>query len=47
VGNVDLTDEHGRAIGTAIVTYMIINVPAVVPGVVPSTRRAPRPSRGR
>ena len=29
VGNVDLTDEHGRAIGTAIVTYMIINVPAV------------------
>ena len=25
VGNVDLTDEHGRAIGTAIVTYMFIN----------------------
>src|SRR3984957_19110086 len=47
VGNVDLTDEHGRAIGTAIVTYMIINVPAVVPGVVPSARRARRPSCGR
>ena len=47
VGSVDLTDEQGRAIGTAIVTYMIINVPAVVPGIVPSTRRAPRPSRGR
>src|ERR1700719_4498133 len=46
VGSVDLTDEHGRAIGTAIVAYMIINVPAVVPGVVPSARRAPRPSRG-
>jgi hypothetical protein len=29
VGNVDLTDEHGRAIGTAIVTYMFINPPAV------------------
>ncbi|HVR23730.1 MAG TPA: hypothetical protein VMU26_10430 [Candidatus Polarisedimenticolia bacterium] len=29
VGNVDLTDEHGRAMGTAIVTYMFINPPAV------------------
>jgi len=29
VGNVDLTDEHGHAIGTAIVTYMLINPPAV------------------
>jgi uncharacterized protein (TIGR00369 family) len=28
VGNVDLTDEHGRAIGTAIVTCMFINPPA-------------------
>jgi hypothetical protein len=27
VGNVDLTDESGRAIGTAIVTYMLINPP--------------------
>lgn len=25
VGNVDLSDEHGRAIGTAIVTYMVID----------------------
>jgi uncharacterized protein (TIGR00369 family) len=57
VGNVDLTDEHGRAIGTAIVTYMFINPPAVrtsdlapqasarVPSVVPSARRVTRPSR--
>ena len=57
VGNVDLTDEHGRAIGTAIVTYMLINSPAVrtsdlepqaaarVPSVVPSARRVTRPSR--
>ncbi len=29
VGSVDLTDEHGRAIGTAIVTYMLIDPPAV------------------
>ncbi len=29
VGSVDLTDERGRAIGTAIVTYMLINPPAV------------------
>ena len=56
VGNVDLTDEHGRAMGTAIVTYMFINPPAVrtsdlgpqasarVPSVVPSARRVSRPS---
>src|ERR1700720_3983772 len=56
VGNVDLTDEHGRAIGTAIVTYMFINPPAVrrsdlesqasarVPSVVASARRVTRPS---
>ena len=41
VGNVDLTDEHGRAIGTAIVTYMLMNPPPVVP----SARRVPGPSR--
>jgi uncharacterized protein (TIGR00369 family) len=29
VGSVDLTDEQGRAVGTAIVTYMLINPPAV------------------
>ncbi len=29
VGNVDLTDEDGRAIGTAIVTYMILDAPVV------------------
>jgi len=57
VGNVDLSDEDGRAIGTAIVTYMLINPPAVrtsdlgpqaaarVPSVVPSARRVTRPSR--
>jgi uncharacterized protein (TIGR00369 family) len=57
VGNVDLADEDGRAIGTAIVTYMLINPPAVrtshlepqaaarVPSVVPSARRVTRPSR--
>jgi uncharacterized protein (TIGR00369 family) len=53
VGSVDLTDEHGRAIGTAIVTYMIINAPAVRASDigpqasvrVPSARRGTRPSR--
>jgi uncharacterized protein (TIGR00369 family) len=57
VGNVDLTDEHGRALGTAIVTYMFINPAAVrtsdlgpqasarVPSVVLSARRVTRPSR--
>jgi uncharacterized protein (TIGR00369 family) len=57
VGNVDLTDEHGRAIGTAIVTYMFISPPAVrtsdlrpqasarVPSAVPSARRVTPPSR--
>jgi uncharacterized protein (TIGR00369 family) len=53
VGSVDLTDERGRAIGTAIVTYMLINPPAVrTPGVeagpqasarVPSVVRSVRP----
>src|SRR3984885_6730930 len=59
VGNVDLTDEHGGAIGTAIVTYMFINPRAArtfdlrpqasgrVPSVVPSARRVARPSRGK
>ena len=57
VGNVDLTDDHGRAIGTAIVTYMFLNPSAVrtsdlgpqacarVPSIVPSARRVTRPSR--
>ena len=52
VGNVDLTDEGGRAIGTAIVTYMFINPPAVrtsdlrpqASARVPSARRVTRPS---
>jgi uncharacterized protein (TIGR00369 family) len=43
VGSVDLTDEHERAIGTAIVTYMILDAPAVAP----SARRTLRPSRGK
>ena len=41
VGNVDLADEHGRAIGTAIVTYIFVDVPVVVP----SARSGPRASR--
>ena len=53
VGSVELTDEHRRAIGTAIVTYMILDAPTVqTPGLrrrtsgrVPDARRAPRPSR--
>ena len=53
VGNVDLTDEHKRAIGTAIVTYMFINPPAVrtsdlghrASARVPNGRRVARPSR--
>jgi uncharacterized protein (TIGR00369 family) len=57
VGNVDLTDEQGRAIGTAIVTYMLINPGCSDVGPqksdlgdqasarVPSARRVPRPSR--
>ncbi len=52
VGSVDLTDEHRRAIGTAIVTYMLINPPTVrTPDLgpqasarVPSARRVTRPS---
>lgn len=42
VGNVDLTDEHGRAIGTAIVTYMFIDTPVVGPKVRRPTRPSPR-----
>src|ERR1700693_6147795 len=43
VGNVDLTDEHGRAIGTAIVTYMLINPPAVqTPDVEPGPQASAR-----
>lgn len=57
VGSVDLTDDHGRAIGTAIVTYMMLDASVVrtsdlgrqasarLPSVVPSARRAARPSR--
>ena len=41
VGSVDLTDESGRAIGTAIVTYMILDTPAAVP----SARHSPGSSR--
>jgi uncharacterized protein (TIGR00369 family) len=39
VGSVDLTDDHGRAIGTAIVTYIFVDTPPPVPKV----RRAARP----
>jgi hypothetical protein len=28
VGQVDLSDEHGRSVGLAIVTYMLLDVPA-------------------
>ena len=53
VGSVDLTDERGRAVGTAIVTYMLINPPAVrtsdagsrASTRVPSSRRVTRRSR--
>ena len=53
VGNLDLTDENGSAIGTAIVTYMFINLPAdrtsdrghQASARVPSARRITRPSR--
>ena len=41
VGNVDLTDEHGSAIGTAIVTYIFLDAPVVAP----KARRVPRASR--
>ncbi|MGB8582855.1 MAG: PaaI family thioesterase [Candidatus Sulfotelmatobacter sp.] len=57
VGNVDLSDESGRAIGTAIVTYMMLDAPVVrTPGVepgrqnsarAPRARRASRSSRGK
>jgi uncharacterized protein (TIGR00369 family) len=53
VGNVDLTDEDGRSIGTAIVTYMFVNPSAVrtsdlgpqASARVPSALRIARPSR--
>ena len=41
VGNVDLTDEHGSAIGTAIVTYIFVDAPVVAR----NARRVPRSSR--
>ena len=42
VGNVDLSDEHGHAIGTAIVTYMLIDAAVGVTRarLVPSHSRA-------
>jgi uncharacterized protein (TIGR00369 family) len=39
VGNVELSDEHGRAIGVAIATYMFVDAPVV------HARRVARPSR--
>jgi uncharacterized protein (TIGR00369 family) len=45
VGNVELSDERGRAIGVAIVTYMFVDAPVVVPSVVSKSRRVSRPSR--
>jgi uncharacterized protein (TIGR00369 family) len=52
VGSVDLTDEQGRAVGTAIVTYMLINSPAVrtpdissAPGSQASAKSARRITR--
>ena|SRR5882672_7293653 len=41
VGSVDLTDDRRRAIGTAIVTYMLIDGSVAVP----DARRVRRPSR--
>jgi uncharacterized protein (TIGR00369 family) len=41
VGSVELTDDRRRAIGTAIVTYMLVDGSVAVPGA----RRVPRPSR--
>jgi uncharacterized protein (TIGR00369 family) len=38
VGSVDVTDEQARAIGTAIVTYMFVDAPAVIPEVRHGTR---------
>lgn len=43
VGNVELTDEHARAVGTAIVTYMLVDAPVEVP----TARRVPRRARRR
>src|SRR4029077_12657814 len=53
VGDVDLADEHGRAIRTAVVTYRFVNPPAVrtsdlgpqASARVPGARRVTRPSR--
>src|SRR5215471_569068 len=42
VGNVELTDEHARAVGTAIVTYMLVDAPVAVPTVCRVPRRARR-----
>ena len=42
VGSVDFTDEQARAIGTAIVTYMFVDAPAVIPKVRHGTRPARR-----
>ena len=39
VGNVELSDEQGRAVGAAIVTYMLVDAPVVL------ARRVARPSR--
>jgi uncharacterized protein (TIGR00369 family) len=55
VGSVDLTDGQRRTIGTAIVTYMILDAPAVrtsylrrqTSAPVPSARRDSRSSRGK
>jgi acyl-CoA thioesterase len=41
VGSVELTDDRRRAIGTAIVTYMLVDRSVAVP----DARRVPRPSR--
>ena len=55
VGSVDLTDESGRAIGTAVVTYMILDATGVgtsdlgrqTSARVLSARRDSRSSRGK
>ena len=41
VGSVELTDDRRRAIGTAIVTYMLVDGSVAVP----DAHRVPRPSR--
>ena len=40
VGNVELTDGHARAVGTAIVTYMLVDAPAAVTNVGRAARQA-------